>query len=169
MCFVKKGAFKNFTKFIRKNTCARVFFNKVAGATSLKNRLWPRCFPLNFEKFLKTPFLQSTPERLLLYGLQKYSPSEQNVLQVSNNGIRTTSINLLMLLLLFWTGIIPQVHSWRLLVQSQQWKHQKNMWDLFQGNKKDLRTTSLMLFWCLYCSLWTDSTHCFAISVVEFE
>ena len=25
-------------------------------------------------------------------------------------------------------------------------------------NNKDIRTTSLMLFWCLYCSLWTDFT-----------
>ena len=34
------------------------FFNKVAGlesATLLKRRLWPRCFPVNFVKFLRTP------------------------------------------------------------------------------------------------------------------
>ena len=34
------------------------FFNKVAGlgsATLLKKRLWPRCFPVNFVKFLRTP------------------------------------------------------------------------------------------------------------------
>ena len=28
-----------------------------------------------------------------------------------------------------------------LLVQSQQWKHQSNMWNLFYGNNKDTRTT----------------------------
>ena len=31
----------------------------------LKKRLWHKCFPLNFAKFLRTPFLQNTSERLL--------------------------------------------------------------------------------------------------------
>ena len=35
------------------NICTWVFIKK----TSLKKRLWHRCFPANFEKFLKTPFL----------------------------------------------------------------------------------------------------------------
>ena len=34
--------------------------------TLLKKELWHRCFPLNFAKFLKTPFLQNTTRRLLL-------------------------------------------------------------------------------------------------------
>ena len=52
----------------QENTCARVsFFNKVAGpATLLKHRLWQWCFPVNFAKFLWTPFLQNTSGRLLL-------------------------------------------------------------------------------------------------------
>ena len=29
-------------------------------ATLLKKRLWHRCFPVNFMKFLRTPFLQNT-------------------------------------------------------------------------------------------------------------
>ena len=33
---------------------------------SLKKRLCHRCFPVNFEKFLRTPFLQNTLRRLLL-------------------------------------------------------------------------------------------------------
>ena len=40
-----------------------LFFNKVAGlrpATLLKKRLWHRCFPVNFAKFLRTPILQNT-------------------------------------------------------------------------------------------------------------
>ena len=44
-------------------------FNKVAGlrpATLLKKRLWHRCFPVNFLKTLRTPFLQNTSGRLLL-------------------------------------------------------------------------------------------------------
>ena len=39
------------------------FLNKVAGlspATLLKKRLWHRCFPLNFAKFSRTPFLQNS-------------------------------------------------------------------------------------------------------------
>ena len=39
---------------------------KEALATSLKKRDWHRCFPVNFTKFLKTPFLQDTSRRLLL-------------------------------------------------------------------------------------------------------
>ena len=35
-------------------------------ATLLKKRLWHRCFPVNFAKFLRTSFLQNTSERLLL-------------------------------------------------------------------------------------------------------
>ena len=37
----------------------KVFFNKVAGlrlATLLKKRIWHWCFPVNFTKFLRTPF-----------------------------------------------------------------------------------------------------------------
>ena len=35
-------------------------------ATLLKKRLWHRCFPVNFVKFLRTPFLQKTSGQLLL-------------------------------------------------------------------------------------------------------
>ena len=35
-------------------------------ATLLKKRLWHRCFPVNFVKFLRTPFLQNASGRLLL-------------------------------------------------------------------------------------------------------
>ena len=40
--------------------------------TLLKKRLWHRCFPINFVKFLRTPFLQNTSGRLLLHVLKKY-------------------------------------------------------------------------------------------------
>ena len=32
----------------------------------LKKRLWQTCFPVNFVKFLRTPFSETTPRRLLL-------------------------------------------------------------------------------------------------------
>ena len=49
----------------QEDTCARVsFFNKVADirpATLLKKRLWHRCFPVNFAKFLKHFFYRTLP------------------------------------------------------------------------------------------------------------
>ena len=47
--FCKKGVLGNFAKFTGKYLCQRLFFNKVAG-------LRHRCFPVNFAKFLRTPF-----------------------------------------------------------------------------------------------------------------
>ena len=35
-------------------------------ATLLQKRLWHRCFPVNFAKFLRTPFSQNTSKWLLL-------------------------------------------------------------------------------------------------------
>ena len=39
---------------------------QTGAATLLKKRLWHRYFPVNFAKFLGTPFSQSTSGRLLL-------------------------------------------------------------------------------------------------------
>ena len=58
-CSVRKGVLRNFAKFTGKHLCQSLFSNKVAGlipATLLKKRLWHRCFPPNFVKFLRTPF-----------------------------------------------------------------------------------------------------------------
>ena len=55
---IKKGDVKNFVKFTGKNLWQR---------SLLAKRLWHRCFPLNFVKFLKTPFLTDTLRWLLLY------------------------------------------------------------------------------------------------------
>ena len=55
----KKGVLRNLTKFTGKHLCQSLFLNKVAGlrpATLLKKRLWYKCFPVNFVKFLRTPF-----------------------------------------------------------------------------------------------------------------
>ena len=46
--FCKKGVLRNF-------------------ATLLKKRLWYRCFPVNFAKFLTTPILHNTSGRLLYF------------------------------------------------------------------------------------------------------
>ena len=55
-CSVKKGVLKNFAKFTGKHLCQSLFFNKVAGLR----------VPVNFVKFLETPFLQNTSGQLLL-------------------------------------------------------------------------------------------------------
>ena len=55
-----KGIPKNFAKFTGKHLCQSLFFNKVAGlrtAILFKKRIWYRCFPVNFAKVLRAPFL----------------------------------------------------------------------------------------------------------------
>ena len=57
----------------QENTCARVsFLIKLQAwglrpATFLKKRFWNRYFPVNFVKFLWTPFLENSSGRLLPY------------------------------------------------------------------------------------------------------
>ena len=83
-CFVKK-VFLEISQSSQENTYSRVSFlitlqaslstplkttesiwSKERPEALLKKRLWHRCFPVNFVKFLRTPFLQNTPGRLLL-------------------------------------------------------------------------------------------------------
>ena len=63
MFYEKKVISRNFIKLTEKYLCRSLFFNKVADlspATLLKKRLWHRCFPINFAKFLRTLFLWNT-------------------------------------------------------------------------------------------------------------
>ena len=58
-----------FRKFHMKIPVPESLFNKVAGlrpATLLKKRLWHKCFPMNFAKFLRTLLLQNSSGWLLL-------------------------------------------------------------------------------------------------------
>ena len=59
-CSVKK-VFLEISQNLQENTwCQSLFFNTAAGlrpATLLKRRLWHSCFPMNFEKFLRTPLI----------------------------------------------------------------------------------------------------------------
>ena len=53
----------------QENNCARGSFLiklQAPPATLLKKSLWHRCFPVNFTKFLRTPFFQNMSGRLLL-------------------------------------------------------------------------------------------------------
>ena len=54
--FCKKGALKNCAKFTEKQQCQ----------TLLKKKLWHRCFPVNFVKFLRTAFSIEHLRRLRL-------------------------------------------------------------------------------------------------------
>ena len=56
-CSVKQ-MFLRFSQNSQKNTCAR--------ASLLKRRLWQRCFPANFAKFLRTSFFTEQLRWLLL-------------------------------------------------------------------------------------------------------
>ena len=58
-CSIKKVFFK-ISQNSQENICAKVSF-------ILKRRLWHRCFPVNFAKVLRTPFLQNTSGQLLLF------------------------------------------------------------------------------------------------------
>ena len=62
--FCKKGVLKNFSKFTGKHLCQSLFSNKV---TDLWHWwLWHRCFPVNFEKFLRAHFFIEHLRWLLL-------------------------------------------------------------------------------------------------------
>ena len=95
---MEKGVLRNFTKFTGKHLCQSLFFSKVAGlrpAALVKKRLWHRCFPVNFVKFLRTPFLQSTSGRLLLYNFQTiFESSSKNKTQLEINSISKASRSL---------------------------------------------------------------------------
>ena len=51
---------------IRKPMVFLRFQGVLRPATLFQKRLWHRCSPVNFAKFLRTPFLQNTSQRLLL-------------------------------------------------------------------------------------------------------
>ena len=43
------------------------------------------------------------------------------------------------------------------------------VWNMLQVSNKDTRTTSMTLFWCLYCELWTYFTSFSSVSIFDFE
>ena len=65
--FCKKGVLRNLGKLTGKHLCQSLFFKKVTGlATFLKMRLWHRCFPVIFVKFLRPPLFTEHLRWLLL-------------------------------------------------------------------------------------------------------
>ena len=55
-------------------------------AVLLKKRLWHRCFPVNFAKFLRRPFLQNTSGRLFLF-VSSFHPANIYLFKVSNRKV----------------------------------------------------------------------------------
>ena len=85
-CSLKKCVLRNFAKFTGKHLCQSLFFNKVVGlrpAILLKKRIWHRCFPVTFAKFLRTPFLKNTSGWLVLK--KKSYASERSISIVLKN------------------------------------------------------------------------------------
>ena len=76
-CSVKK-VFSEISQNSQENTCAGVSFLIKLQACSFIfiKRLWRRCFPGPFAKFLRTPYLQDTSGRLLL----RYNSNASNFL-----------------------------------------------------------------------------------------
>ena len=76
-CSVKK-VFLKISQNSQENTCARVSFLiklQAPSATLLKKRLWHRCFPVNFVKFLGTLFFTEDLWWLLLQFWPSESPN----------------------------------------------------------------------------------------------
>ena len=76
--FCKTGVHRNFAKFTGKRLCLSLLFNKTADwpTTLLKKRLWHRCFPVNFSKFLRRGFLRTPPVAASRHGTTKKNKIE---------------------------------------------------------------------------------------------
>ena len=75
---LKKDVLRNFAKCRERHLRWNFFLNKIESfrpATLFKKRLRHRCFPVNFMKFLKAPFLQNTCGWLLLKKFNTFSLS----------------------------------------------------------------------------------------------
>ena len=81
-CSIKYGVPENLAKFTGKHLSQNLSFNKVVTGLKIvtlwKKRFWHKCVPVNFPKFLRTPYLQNTSGRLLLKnGKHLFSPNLQ--------------------------------------------------------------------------------------------
>ena len=121
-CSVRKDVLRNFEKFTGKHLCQSLFFNKVVGlrpATLLKKRLWHRCFPVNFAKFLRTPFLQNTSGWLLLF-LDPCCPNLKLCLNLILNLILSGHVHYHTILLV---KNVPNIQLLQYNLNFQTWKN----------------------------------------------
>ena len=100
-----KKVFLKISKNSQKNTCARVSFLiklQAAPATLLK-RDSHRCFPVNFAKFLRIPFLQNTSGRLPLF-LSKKIPCFRSKLFRKKDIFEITCLNYeICIIFVYWS------------------------------------------------------------------
>ena len=90
-----KNIFLEISQSSQENTCARVSF-------ILKETLWHKCFPVDFAKFLRTPFpfrIEQLWWLLLFLVISKFSQQvftywEWNVFKITNKKTRRTSLTL---------------------------------------------------------------------------
>ena len=52
---------------------------------------------------------------------------------------------------------------------SHQWKQQNHIRNMFEVNNNNTKMTSITLFWCLYCKLSANFTHCSKVSIINFR
>ena len=61
----EKRVLLNISQNSQENTCARIpFLIRLQACNFFKKLLWHRCFPVNYAKSLRIPFLQNTSARL---------------------------------------------------------------------------------------------------------
>ena len=133
--FCRKGVRRNFAKFIRKHLCQSLFLNKVGGprpATLLKKRLRHRCFPVNFVKFLRTPFFIEHFWWLLLNFLcEKVNVSLIHATHIYYSWILKNIINSL------WRKLLPYRN------QSINWLRKSMDWFVYDNGLRHKRVKFL--------------------------
>ena len=122
-CSVRKENSKNS----QENTCARVSFLKRAlkACNFIKKRLWHRCFPVNFAKFLRTPFSQNTSGRLLLFIIKDYHFHQK---LLSSNSQLTFKHKILSMHMrkIWWRLCFQDVYDY--ILYTVVWFYVKNRW-----------------------------------------
>ena len=91
-CFVRKGVLRNLAKFTGKHLCQGLLMSGPKACNFIKKRLWHRCFPVNFVKFLRIPFLQKTPGQLLLFRVNRVNDYYAKSIYMNNCPVDVNSI-----------------------------------------------------------------------------
>ena len=107
----RKKVFLEILQNSQGNTCASLFFNKVAGwgLTLLKKGPWHRCFPVNIEKFLRTPFLTEHLRWLLLNLFSTWNHQKiYGFVMISVIGIELIHLNLFDIRIEIWRPYLKQ-------------------------------------------------------------
>ena len=97
-CSVKK-VYLEISQNSQENTCARLSFLiklQTSACNLFKKRLWRRFFPLNFAKFLRTPFFTERlrwlllRERITIPRIRKFFSSENLLIEINKKKRKQT-------------------------------------------------------------------------------